>query len=303
MEMLDDRPYMQQPQYQPKNQSAVVLIIIINVVVFVLGVFTAGQEQIWRDYFYLSKEGVGKGFLWQFITFQFFHINFLHILFNCWALYVFGRHIEESQGKASFFRLYFISGVAGGLLYVAIAWLASGQMVTPPLLGASAGVYGLIAVFARLWSDAPLMIFPFPVSIKAKYLFFILIGIAGLGLLFSQGGGGVSHAAHLGGGIAGLLYAYFAIEGNSLPVKIPSAPIPSRKGRQPQTVAKVTGSFKRTAKVSKEPAEMSQEDFISREVDPILEKISAHGIHSLTEKEKKILESARSRLRHRMRKR
>ena len=55
--MLDDRSYMQEPQYQPKNQSAVVLIIIINVVVFLVGVFTASQAHIWQDYFYLSKEG------------------------------------------------------------------------------------------------------------------------------------------------------------------------------------------------------------------------------------------------------
>jgi membrane associated rhomboid family serine protease len=301
--MLDDRSYMQEPQYQPKNQSAVVLIIMINVVVFLVGVFTASQAHIWQDYFYLSKEGVAKGFLWQLITFQFFHINFLHILFNCWALYVFGRHVEESQGKARFFRLYFISGVAGGLLFVAIAWAVSGQMISPRLLGASAGVYGLIAVFARLMPDAPLMIFPFPVSIKAKYLFFILIGIAGLGVIFSQSAGGVSHAAHLGGGIAGLLYAYYAIEGNRLPINLPSTPAPAKKARQPQTVSKVTGAFKRATKSGKEPAELTQEEFISREVDPILEKISAHGIHSLTDKERKVLESARSRLSHRLRKR
>jgi membrane associated rhomboid family serine protease len=294
---------MQEPQYQPKNQSAVVLIIMINVVVFLVGVFTASQAHIWQDYFYLSKEGVAKGFLWQLITFQFFHINFLHILFNCWALYVFGRHVEESQGKARFFRLYFISGVAGGLLFVAIAWAVSGQMISPRLLGASAGVYGLIAVFARLMPDAPLMIFPFPVSIKAKYLFFILIGIAGLGVIFSQSAGGVSHAAHLGGGIAGLLYAYYAIEGNRLPINLPSTPAPAKKARQPQTVSKVTGAFKRATKSGKEPAELTQEEFISREVDPILEKISAHGIHSLTDKERKVLESARSRLSHRLRKR
>lgn len=301
--MLDDRSYMQEPQYQSKTQSAVVLIIIINVIVFLIGIFTLSQEHIWREYFYLSKEGVGKGFLWQFITFQFAHGNFLHILLNCWVLYFFGRNIEESQGKASFFRLYFTSGVAGGLLYVLIAWATSGQQATPPLVGASAGVYGVIAVFARLWPDAPLMIFPFPVQIKAKYLFYGSIGIAALGLIFSSGGGGVSHAAHLGGGIAGLLYAYYAIEGNALPVKMPSVPTSGKTSRRPQTVSKVSGGFKRSAQSTKQPSDLTQDEFISREVDPILEKISAHGIHSLTEKERKILESARSRLSHRLRKR
>ena len=43
-------------------------------------------------------------------------------------------------------------------------------------------------------------------------------------------------------------------------------------------------------------AEVSGEDFISQEVDPILDKISKQGIHSLTERERKILEKARSKM-------
>lgn len=304
--MLDDRSYMQNP-YQPKTYSAVVALIIINVAVFLLKLFTlpAGippVATVWGKYFFLSQVGLTSGFLWQFITFQFIHGGFLHILFNCWGLYLFGRSIEESQGKAVFFRVYFISGVAGGILHVLIAWAMYGNAVPAYMIGASAGVYGLIAVFARLWPDTPLMMFPFPITIKVKHLFFILLAIAGLGLIFSQDSS-VSHAGHFGGAVAGLLYVHFVIEGRPFPWNIPASGA-SGKMRGAPPMSKVGSVLKRVGKSGKSGKEgggMSEEEFISREVDPILEKISAHGIHSLTEKERKILESARSRLSGRLR--
>jgi membrane associated rhomboid family serine protease len=304
--MLDDRPYMQSP-YQPKTTySAVVMLIVICAGVFLLQIFTQPPNStlatsVWGQYFFLSQTGISRGFLWQLITFQFIHGNFLHILFNCWGLYLFGKSIEESQGKAGFFRVYFLSGVAGGLLHVIIAWGLHGNSIPMFMVGASAGVYGLIAVFARLWPDTPLMMFPIPITIKVKHLFFILLAIAGLGLIFSRGSG-VSHAGHFGGAIAGLLYVYFAVEGNSLSFGLPSKP-PIRKVRQAQPVGKVGSVLKRVSKSGKTPSPQTEEEFISREVDPILEKISAHGIHSLTEKERKILESARSRLSGRLKNR
>lgn len=304
--MLDDRPYMQSP-YQPKTTySAVVMLIVICAGVFLLQLFTQPGNSsllnsVWGQYFFLSQTGISRGFLWQLITFQFIHGNLLHLLFNCWGLYLFGRSIEESQGKAGFFRVYFLSGVAGGLLHVIIAWGLNGNTIPMLMVGASAGVYGLIAVFARLWPDTPLMMFPIPITIKVKHLFFILLAIAGLGLIFSRGSG-VSHAGHFGGAIAGLLYVYFAVEGNSMSFGLRSKPS-IRTVRQSQSVGKVGSVLKRVSKAGKNPSSLTEEEFISREVDPILEKISAHGIHSLTDKERKILESARSRLSGRLKNR
>ncbi len=304
--MLDDRSYMQSP-YRPKTQySAVVMLIVICAGVFLLQVFTQPAQNallgsVWGDYFFLSQTGISRGFLWQLITFQFIHGNLLHLLFNCWGLYLFGKSIEESQGKAGFFRLYFLSGIAGGLLHVIIAWAINGNTIPMLMVGASAGVYGLIAVFARMWPDTPLMMFPIPITIKVKHLFFILLAIAGLGLIFSKGGG-VSHAGHFGGAIAGLLYVHFVVEGKTFSFGLPTRPAGGRV-RQTQPVSKVGNVLKRVTKSGKSQAPLTEEEFISREVDPILEKISAHGIHSLTDKERKILESARSRLSGRLKNR
>src|SRR5207245_1735727 len=71
-----------------------------------------------QKYCGLSNDGLAHGRLWQLVTFQFLHWGPLpwHLLFNCLGLYFFGREVEQAIGPSSFLRLYFFSGVAGGLL-------------------------------------------------------------------------------------------------------------------------------------------------------------------------------------------
>ena len=138
------------------------------------------------------------------------------------------------------------------------------------------------------------MLFPFPVTIRVKHLFLLLLVIAGLGLLFSKAGQ-VSHAGHFGGAIGGLLYAHYFM-GRRSPVFVAQSEPVRPKARKTAPVAKVTRIFGQKASRVQKPAELTREEFISREIDPILEKISAHGMHSLTDKERRLLESARSKL-------
>jgi len=294
--MLDDRSYMQSSYEPAKRYPAVVVLMGVCGVIFLLQALTRtpGFPSLWDKYFFLSQVGVGSGFLWQLISFQFIHGDVLHLLFNGWALYVFGRSIEETLGKDGFLSLFFMSGAVGGLLHLLIAWFTVGMQVPQYMVGASAGIYGLIAVFARLWPDSPLMLFPFPVTIRVKHLFILLLVIAGLGLLFSKAGQ-VSHAGHFGGAIGGLLYAHYFMGRRSPVFAAQSEPV-RPKARKTAPVAKVTRMFGQKASRVQKPAELTREEFISREIDPILEKISAHGMHSLTDKERRLLESARSKL-------
>jgi hypothetical protein len=112
--------------------------------------------------------------------------------------------------------------------------------------------------------------------------------VAVFGVLFP--GGNVAHAAHLGGMIAGVAFIRFA----------PYWRWPQLPRRQPRLARKLArvptpGSFwGRTKEATRE--ELPAEEFLSKEVDPILDKISAHGIQSLTERERRILEAARERM-------
>src|ERR1035438_8027196 len=95
--MLEDRDYMRQPEYG-RRLSLTVALIIVNAMVFLFELLVSGYSHslhIENYYFALSVEGLKNGFVWQLLTFQFMHAGLWHLVFNCWAIYVFGRAIEE----------------------------------------------------------------------------------------------------------------------------------------------------------------------------------------------------------------
>ena len=153
---------------------------------------------------------------WQIVTYMFIHANFAHLFMNMWGLLMFGMVLEREIGTKKFLILYFVSGLVAlvahfGVQYLQIIYSASnGQLQTAfdllrtPTLGASGCIYGVQVAFAVLYPNLPLtLIFP-PVTMKAKWLMLIFIGIeliAGITGTME----GVAHFAHLGGALAGCL--------------------------------------------------------------------------------------------------
>ena len=106
------------------NWSATLVLLVINVVVFLLQLVVGRFSHFpIDDYFALSVEGLRHGFVWQLLTYQFMHGGWIHLLLNCWAIYVFGQEVELTLGRKSFLTLYFSSGIAGGLLQTLAALL------------------------------------------------------------------------------------------------------------------------------------------------------------------------------------
>lgn len=283
--MLENRDYMrQQPESFGFRWSATVVLVIINAIVFVVqkGVLHPGFV---NQYLALSLDGGRHYYLWQFFTFQFLHGGILHLVFNCWALYMFGREVEWILGRSRYLTLYFLSGVIGGLFqeFVAMIWP---QYFGSAVVGASAGILGVVAAFAMLFPERTLTLliaFVIPVNLRAKYLLLLSLVMAALGIAFpeSEFAGGVAHAAHLGGILTGLAFIRFRADSPEISWR------PSERSFKPPPWAKI----KREPKAPTRP-----EEFISKEVDPILDKISAHGMQSLTEQERKTLEAARSKM-------
>lgn len=277
--------------------SVTIILLVLNAVAFVAQVIAARAGVPVDDWFALSTDGLGHGFAWQLLTFQFMHGGLMHLLLNSWGIYVFGRAVEDAVGGARWLQLYLMSGVCGGLVQIA------GNLVLPrffgdvPLVGASAGLYGLIGVFALLFPQQRLtllLFFVLPVTLTARMLVIFSAVIAGLGLLL--GGDNVAHAAHLGGLGAGMIFIRLMLAGrwpsfNKFAEQRP-------RSRQPEfaRTASASGPFWQRAAAPEEPESLPPEEFISREVDPILDKISAHGIQSLTDRERKILDAARKKM-------
>jgi membrane associated rhomboid family serine protease len=255
--------------------SVVQLIIWINVIVFLLQLLlnTAGFPQF-EQLLALSGAGLRHGFLWQPVTYMFLHAGIWHILINLFILWFFGREVEYFIGPKYFTRLYFGAGIAGAAL-----WTAFNFNSAVPVLGASAAVLGCVIAFATLFPDREvtlLVFFVLPVTLKAKYLALVAIALDVVPLL--QGTEpGVAHLAHLGG--AALGYLYIKELGY---------------GATPRWLARLQDLGARLKPRRRPPPrEMSPDEYMREQVDPILEKIAREGMQSLTRQERKILESAK----------
>jgi hypothetical protein len=207
---------------------------------------------------------------------------------------MFGREIEAALGWKTFLTLYFASGVLGGMVQI-LAALVLGGSFAGSVVGASAGAFGLVAAFAMLYPERPLMMllfFVIPLSMRAKYLLLISGVLALVGIAFPADN--VAHAAHLGGMLTGIFFIRYLIHWNW------RWPAFGKSFRRSPVRKLVNVHSKKTApwKTSVAPAEedLPAEEFLRREVDPILDKISAHGIQSLTERERRVLEAARAKM-------
>ncbi len=247
----------------------------------------------------LSRDGIADGRVYQLLTFQFLHGSPMHLLMNMIGLYFFGRAVEELLGSMGMLRLYLVSGMVGGLMQVGLAF-AWPSAFSAGVVGASAGVFGLIAAFATRAPEQPitmLILFILPVTFKAGVFLIIeacisVGGILGPLLPYPFFHSNIAHAAHLGGMLTGIAWIRFGTISHS-PFNF-WRPLWTR--RQPRRESARAMPKRNGKNANRKTEELPPAEFISREVDPILEKISAHGIQSLTARERQILEAARSKM-------
>jgi Rhomboid family len=156
-----------------------------------------------------------------------------------------------------------------------------------PVAGASASILALLGAFTILDPNRELLLL-FVLPVRAKYLFWFSAVVAAFYVLVPAEPE-LAHAAHLGGLLAGAAYIRWIVQ-SPVAFQMPSF---LRRRRSPRRSRRQ--AVKQSA-IHDDEEELPPEEFISREVDPILEKISAHGLHSLTARERRILEAARAKM-------
>lgn len=288
--MLDDRSYMRANPHR-SYWSATVILMVSVVVCFALqniAGFYFNADLWMRDYLALSVDGLKAGFIWQLLTFQFLHGGLWHLFVNLLFIWFFGRSVEERLGSRAFLKLYFLCGIAGGVLQAALGWVLPNHF-GGPTVGASAGALGLLAAFALIEPNA-VICFMFFIRMPAKVLLWIELGIAGFFTLVPSDRG-IAHAAHLGGILAAIVFMKWDVPRPSINWN----PWQGRR-RKRQLVQAAAQVSRLRPRRDQSATELPSEEFISKEVDPILDKISAHGIHSLTPRERQILEAARAKI-------
>lgn len=207
---------------RPPGFSLTNLLLILNVIVFLVQAYVKAKHPAFpmNHYLGLSLDGLRHGYLWQLLSFQFLHGGIFHLLINSWGIYVFGPPVEHAVGRGRFLWLYLLSGLFGGVVHVL------GSLIFPihfgsvtvgsatafnPVVGASAGLFGLIAAFATLFPRQELTVylfFVFPVTVTARVLLGVSAGIGLLGVFLA--GDNVAHGAHLGGMLMGFAFVRFA---------------------------------------------------------------------------------------------
>jgi membrane associated rhomboid family serine protease len=285
--MLDDRSYMRENPHRFRWSANTVMLVALILCFVLQSLSTFYLRLPVAKYLALSKGGIQSGFLWQLITFQFLHGSVGHLLGNGLGLYFFGRTVEARLGTKEYLRIYFLSGLGGGALQLLLAWTVP-NFFGGYVLGASAGVLGLIAAFALMEPEATIFL-NFFIPLKAKYLLWIELGIS-LFFVLMPAGRGVADAAHLGGILTAIAYLRWSLHRPSVEWN----PLKSRQ-RKRELVQAASKAVRWRPRASGN-ADLPSDEFISREVDPILDKISAHGIHSLTPREREILEAARTKM-------
>jgi len=185
--------------YRPSQSTTPVVLnlIIINAIVFVAQLAFDNTIGL-TDMLALHPYDSDSFRPYQLVTMMFAHGGFFHILFNMYALWMFGSVLERLWGAKKFLIFYLVCGLAAGL--TELFFVRAG----PGAVGASGAIMGLLAAFAYTFPNTQFYILPFPFPIKAKYMAAIYAAIDLFGG-FSGSSDGVAHFAHLGGLLMGFI--------------------------------------------------------------------------------------------------
>ena len=233
---------------------------------------------------------------WTVLTYGFAHAGIWHLLGNLLVLYFFGAPLENRWGSRDFIKFYLV-GIAGGALFSVVFYF---MQPTLSVVGASAGTFALMAAFAMIWPDMEVHVWGiFP--LKAKWLVGILAAVTVLMLWTPTN---VAVLAHLGGMVVAVAYlrSPWAPSGWGDVPRVKPRRQPRRAtalvpwaGKKPVVTASSAGTATQTRPMPARSAKAERE--LLDDVDRILDKISAEGLASLSEEERRRLDEVSRRFR------
>ncbi|MHC4996000.1 MAG: rhomboid family intramembrane serine protease [Planctomycetota bacterium] len=279
----------------PGRHSYTFYLLVANVVIFFIGAFMGRVEYganpiahtlLERWGAFTMTDGVYHLQVWRLVTYQFLHGDGNHLFFNMLGLFFFGPMVEGFLGSKRYLGLYLLCGVAGAVMYIllfALGKVAGTNMpfaiVSSPdsmMVGASGAIFGVLMAAYRIAPHSNvLLMFVIPVPFRVLIVLIVLIQVYVVMVGADNAGGS---AAHLGGLVLGWLlmsnpqWLNFVDRVRMDRVK-PSA-------------------LKAKAKQSAWEKKLKAREEMEREVDRILEKVNVKGLHSLSAKEKKVLQQA-----------
>lgn len=291
---LENRDYARnQDRYSSPPLSGLTVvgwIIAFSAAIFVLQCvwtrpglgFEPDKVSLLDDWFSLDPWKVLKGQIWRLTTYDFLHdrTSIWHLVFNMYLLYLTGRRLLEVYSEKEFLLFYLLSGVVSGLVFMGWGFLMGDPR---PAIGASGAVCAVMVWYAMLWPNDRWTLF-YVIPVTAMQLAVISAIMDVYPMLMELGGdrgGGVAHAAHIGGMVFGYLYVkrHWNVEEIFNRLQLPKL-----FQRKPKL---------RIVREENEPPRRQRDEVRLRErLDELLEKISERGQASLTDAERDELNEA-----------
>lgn len=275
------RPSRRQTQpfirrWQAGRPSATALLVALTVGGYVaqalLEYMLTEHDQkylLWR-WFALDGAGIKAGEYWKFLSYSLLHFSPFQMAANMLLLYFAGREVEPIVGPRHFLAIY-----GGSTLLAGIAsWFWAGDLQT---VGTTAAVAGVVVAFATILPELEVttnVFYVLPLRLRAKWLALALIAMGAV-MWVTKNPPQIGAPGVVVAGVFSWLYVKQLGFGNPLAIQ-----------------RYIFNRRQRAQRLDR----MGAEQFMVSEIDPILEKISREGMHSLTRAERKILELGRDKI-------
>ena len=275
---LQDREYYRDetspPGIQFNFQTMVSKLILVNVGLFVINIFTSG-----RLFSYMAATPdslVDITRVWQLLTYGFAHANPFHILFNMFALWMFGREVEARRGSQEFLAVYLLSLVIGGTVWCG-RYLLMGSEGGASLVGASGAVSTVIMLFILANPKRQLLLFfAIPAPAWAVGALFVFMNMMGM-----RSNENIAYDVHLAGVACAFLYHFSGV---------------TLTRWAPGWLSSAARGLKSKPKLKVHDPDDQYSDLDS-EADRILDKVHREGESSLNRRERQILKDYSRRMR------
>ena len=287
----------------PRMTRAVQWLLALNIGIYFLQLTLFGSDAVYSA---LALDPARFPTAWWTIgTYMFVHAWLAHLAFNMFTLWMFGPRLEQEWGTRSFVQFYLWCGLGGAVAHLLFARHTA-------VIGASGAISGVLVAYALRWPDEEVYIFGV-IPMKSRWL---VVALLAMNIVFALSPSSrIDWTAHVGGMAFGWiflkLYSVGGInrvrgwvsavpdESEDMPRAVPRnrAPMRDRGGSVDEVVARSNALVLRQSKpVQHVPKQETPKEYAAK-VNQLLDKISQHGIDSLTREERRLLEDMSRKLR------
>ena len=179
---------------------AVKFLLIINTIIYFITEISGVKYELFFINFGLVPAKVWSALMiWQPFTYLFLHGNFIHLIFNMFILWMFGKDLENQWGKKEFYIYYFVSGTGAAIITSVLSFNSY-----TPVVGASGAIYGILLAYGIMYPNRTVYLYGF-LPLKVKFMV-IGLGIIAFFASMTSPNSTTSHLTHIGGMIVGFLY-------------------------------------------------------------------------------------------------